>query len=104
MSESERFHPVYRSLNTPLTILGAERRLFFLAAIIGGATLNFFSLPASVLMFCSLYGLARWATATDQHIFRIFLNASRFRPRYDPMKFEPYAVVRIRRDHSQAHR
>ena len=103
MSGNDRFHPVYRSLNKPLTIMGAERRLFFLAMIMGGATLNFFSLLASVLMFSGLYALARWATVTDQQIFRIFVNASRFRSRYDPVKFEPYAVVRIRRDHIQAH-
>ena len=36
------FHSVYRSLNKPLTIWGAERRLFFLAALMGAATFNFF--------------------------------------------------------------
>jgi hypothetical protein len=40
MSKPPEFHPVYRSINKSLTIWGAERRLFFLAAIIGAATWN----------------------------------------------------------------
>ena len=53
-------HPVYRSLNKPLTIWGAERRLFFLAAMIGAAMFNFFgSLLGSLLMFASLFAAAR---------------------------------------------
>jgi hypothetical protein len=40
MPEPPEFHPVYRSINKPLTIWGAERRLFFLAAIMGAATWN----------------------------------------------------------------
>jgi len=60
------YHPVYRSLNKPLTIWGAERRLFFLAAIMGAATFNFFaSLGGALLMFGGLFLAARWATATD---------------------------------------
>jgi len=70
-------HAVYRSINKPLTICGAERRLFFLAAMMGGATFNLFgSLIGGVFMFTSLYLLARWATATDPEILRILLNAS----------------------------
>jgi len=42
MDQTPSFHPVYKAMNKPLTILGAERRLFFLAAILGGATFNFF--------------------------------------------------------------
>lgn len=87
------YHPVYRSLNKPLTIWGAERRLFFLAAIIGAATFNFFaSLGGGLLMFCSLFLAARWATATDPEILRIILNSARFRAQYDPAKrcaFQP---------------
>ena len=80
-------HPVYRSLNKPLTIMGAERRLFFLAAIIGAATFNLFgSLLGGLVMFAVLYILARWATATDSQILRILLNSSKFRPQYDPSK------------------
>jgi hypothetical protein len=76
-------------MNKPLTILGAERRLFFLAAILGGATFNFFgSLAGGLLMFAALYLAARWATATDSEILRILLNSAKFRALYDPAKFE----------------
>jgi hypothetical protein len=76
-------------MNKPLTILGAERRLFFLAAILGGGTFNFFgSLAGALLMFAALYLAARWATATDSEILRIFLNSAKFRAQYDPAKFE----------------
>jgi type IV secretory pathway TrbD component len=81
------YHPVYRSLDKPLTIWGAERRLFFLAAIMGATTFNFFaSLVGGLLMFGSLFLAARWATATDPEILRILLNSAQFRAQYDPAK------------------
>ena len=80
-------HPVYRSINKPLTIWGAERRLFFLALLMGGATFNFFgSLLSGLVMFIALFAFARWATLADPQILRILLNSSRFRRRYDPAK------------------
>lgn len=89
------WHRVYRSLNKPLTIWGAERRLFFLAAVIGAATFNLFgSLLSGALMFLSLYLLAKRATETDPQALRILLNASRFRSRYDPAKREPLKLQR----------
>jgi type IV secretory pathway TrbD component len=97
------FHPVYRSLNRPLTILGAERRLFFLALVMGGATFNFFgSLVTGLVMFASLYVFARWATVADPQILRILLNSSKFRSRYDPAKIEPLQVVRIHGDPTES--
>ena len=90
------FHQVYRSINKPLTILGAERRLFFLALVMAGATLNFFnSLMAAAFMYITLYMAARWITAMDPEMLRIIINASRFKVRYDPGRFEPVRVVRI---------
>jgi type IV secretory pathway TrbD component len=81
------FHPVHRSMNRLLTIWGAERRLFFLAAVLGGATFNFFgSLMGGFLMFGSLFLAARWATATDPKILSILLNSAKFRTQYDPAK------------------
>ena len=81
------FHPVYRALNKPLTIWGAERRLFFLAAIMGAVTFNFFgSLVGGLLMFAVLFVAARWATASDPQILRILLNSARFKLQYDPAK------------------
>lgn len=81
------FHPVYRSLNKPLTIWGAERRLFFLAAIIGAATFNLFgSLGGGLLMFVCLFVAARWAAVTDPQILRILLNSAQSSVSYDPAK------------------
>lgn len=100
MPNEPRFHPVYRSMNNPLTIAGAERRLFFMTLVMGSATFNFFgSLTAGLLIFAALYVFALWATATDPQILRIVLNSSKFRSHYDPMKKDVFAVERIgRRD------
>lgn len=93
MPNEPRFHPVYRSINKPLTIWGAERRLFFLALILGGATFNLFgSLLSGLVMFAALYSLARWATATDPQILRILLNSSRIKTQYDPWKRDPVTL------------
>jgi type IV secretory pathway TrbD component len=101
MSEARRINRVHRSLSRPLTILGAERKLFFFAMCLGAATFNLLnSLLGGLLMFLSLYLLARWATETDPQILRFLLTAARLHVQYDPMKFSP---VRIRRDgHAQA--
>jgi type IV secretory pathway TrbD component len=87
MTEIRFVHPVYRSLNKPLMIWGAERRLFFLALMMGAATFNFFaSLLSGLVMFAALYLFARWATATDPQILRILLNSTKFRAFFDPLK------------------
>src|SRR5579862_7183617 len=100
MAEARRINRVHRSLSRPLTILGAERKLFFFAMCLGAATFNLLnSLFGGLLMFLLLYVLARWATQTDPQILR-FLLAARLRQQYDPMKFSP---IRVRRDeHAQA--
>jgi type IV secretory pathway TrbD component len=87
MTNQPAFHQVYKSINKPLTILGAERKLFFLALVMGAATFNFFgSLVSGVVMFFALYFFARWATVSDPQILRIVLNSSKFKLRYDPGK------------------
>jgi type IV secretory pathway TrbD component len=93
-----RFHPVYKSINKPLTIWGVERRLFFLALIMGGATFNLFgSLLSGLVMFAALFLLARWATATDPQILRILLNSSRLKTQYDAAKRESITLQVLRR-------
>jgi len=58
--------------------------MFFLALIMGGATFNLFgSVLSGLVMFATLFLLARWATTTDPQILRILLNSSRFKARYD---------------------
>jgi type IV secretory pathway TrbD component len=96
-----RINLVHRSLSRPLTILGAERRLFFLAMCMGAATFNLLaSLLGGVLMFLLLYSLARWATQTDPQILGCLLAAAQLRVQYDPMKFSPIPIRRGR--HAQA--
>jgi type IV secretory pathway TrbD component len=95
MSYERRIHPVQRSLSRPLTILGAERKLFFFAMCLGAATFNLLgSLLGGVLMFLLLYVLARWATATDPQILKLLFHAAKLRREYDPVKLTPVSVVR----------
>jgi type IV secretory pathway TrbD component len=89
-------NPIFRSLNRPLTIMGAERKLFFFALVLGACVFNLLnSLVGAVGMFVALYFFARWATQTDPQILRFLLNSARIKTQYDPMKFEPIAVRRI---------
>jgi type IV secretory pathway VirB3-like protein len=93
LAQQVQMHPVYRAVNKPLTIWGVERRLFFLALVIGGATFNYFgSLISGIAMFAGLYGVARWATVTDLQMIRILLNAGRCRAEYDPGKRDPFPI------------
>ena len=95
MANQRRINPVQRSLSRPLTILGAERRLFFFAMCLGAATFNLLgSLAGGLLIFLLLYFVARWATATDPQILRLLLQAAKMRRQYDPAKLAPVAVVR----------
>ena len=101
MPEARRINPVHRSLSRPLTILGAERKLFFFAMCLGAATFNLLnSLFGGLLMFLLLYLLARWATQSDPQILRFLLTAARLHAQYDPMKLTPVAVQRD--GHAQA--
>ena len=101
MANARRINIVHRSLSRPLTILGAERKLFFFAMCLGAGTFNLLnSLLGGVLIFLVLYVFARWATQTDPQILRFLLTAATLRSQYDPMKFTPIVV---RRDgHAQA--
>ena len=42
--------------------------------------------------------IARRATKYDMEILRVLFNSSKFRRRYDPMKWEPIEVRIARRD------
>lgn len=77
MPNVRRVNLVHRSLSRPLTILGAERKLFFFAMCLGAGTFNLLgSLLGGVLMFFLLYLAARWATETDPQILRFLLTAA----------------------------
>jgi type IV secretory pathway TrbD component len=96
MTYQRRINPVQRSLSRPLTILGAERKLFFFAMCLGAATFNLLgSLMGGLLIFLLLYFVARWATATDPQILRLLIRAARVRSQYDPAKWTPVLVVRV---------
>lgn len=76
--------PVYRALHRPLTIGGVDRRLFFLALLVGAVAFNvLYSLWAGGLLFAALYGFARWSTAHDVQMLPILLRMGRGRRRYD---------------------
>lgn len=95
MPYQRRINPVQRSLSRPLTILGAERKLFFFAMCLGAATFNLLgSLAGGVLMFLLLYLVARWATATDPQILRLLLHAAKLKRQYDPAKLALVSVIR----------
>ena len=68
----------------PLTLMGVERRLFFLALLLGAATFNLFSsVLAGVLMFAIVYGFARVCATVDAQMLPILLRSLASRARYD---------------------
>ena len=88
-----RVNLVFRALNSPLTLLGAERKLFFVALVMGAAVFNLLhTLLGGLLIFGLLFVFARWATQTDPQILRLILRSAKTRTQYDPMKFSPVAV------------
>jgi type IV secretory pathway TrbD component len=95
---SPRLHPVYASINRPLTIGSADRRLFFVALVVGGATFTLFgSLLGGLLMFLALFSTSRWVTQRDPQLLRIILRSATARARYDPGKVSYVAVQRSAR-------
>lgn len=89
MQDRPIYRPVYKALHRPLTVCGVDRRLFFLALLMGAGTFNlFYSFLSGVLVFVSLYAFAFWATQRDPEMLRILLSSSRFRTRYDALKHE----------------
>ena len=93
MADRPTYRPVYKALHRPLTVCGVERRLFFLALMMGAATFNlFYSFLAGLLAFGLLYGFAWWAGARDAEMLRILLSSSRLRTRYDAAKHTRFDV------------
>jgi type IV secretory pathway TrbD component len=97
MPDHPTYRPVHKALHRPLTVCGVDRRLFFLALLMGAATFNlFYSFWAGVLMFIGLYGFSLWATRHDADMLRIIMSSSRARRRYDPGKHERFNVEIVR--------
>ena len=96
-----RRNKVFKAMNRPLTVLGAERRLFFVALITGGAIFSMLhSLLGGIGLFIVGVIIARIVTKHDIEILRILFNFTKFRRRYDPMKWES-TVITVRRNHVQ---
>ena len=54
----DAIRPVYKAIHRPLTLAGVDRRLFFLALLLGAATFNlFYSFLAGLLTFAGLVRL-----------------------------------------------
>src|SRR5882757_8036407 len=88
-----RRNRVFKAMNRPLTVLGAERRLFFVALITGGAIFSMLhSLLGGIGLFIVGVIIARIVTKHDVEILRVL--STKFRRRYDPMKWEQ-AVIAI---------
>ena len=88
-----RRNKVHQSMNRPLTILGAERRLFFAALLTGAALFNLLhSLLGGLILFVIGLIAAQWATKYDIQILRVLLNSSKFKPLYDPAKYAPERI------------
>jgi type IV secretory pathway TrbD component len=93
-----RTNRVFKVMNRPLTILGAERRLFFVALLSGAGVFNLVhSLAGGILIFIAGLIAAQRATKYDSEILRVLLNSAKFRTRYDPMKWQP-GEIRIGRN------
>jgi hypothetical protein len=62
--------PVHKALHRTLTVWGVDRRLFFLALLMGAATFNlFYSFLAGLLMFIGLYVFACGRRNTTRRCF-----------------------------------
>jgi type IV secretory pathway TrbD component len=89
MSDRPTYRPVFKALHRTLTVWGVDRRLFFLALLLGAATFNlFYSFLAGLLVFGALYSFALWATKRDPAMLRILFASSQARRRYDPGKHD----------------
>jgi type IV secretory pathway TrbD component len=95
MPKTPRLQPVYASINRPLTIGGADRRLFLLALVLGAGTFTFFgSVLAGLVMFLTLYLAARQMMHVDPQWLRIVLRSAAAPVRFDPGTL---AIVHVRR-------
>lgn len=93
MADRPTTRPVYKALHRPLTICGIDRRLFFLALVMGAGTFNlFYSFAAGLVMFAALYGFSFAVTKRDPDMLRILVASSQLRGRYDAAKHTRFDV------------
>lgn len=88
------YRQVYRSLHRPLTVCGVDRRLFFLALLVGAGAFNlFYSFMAGCLLFVALYAFAWVSTTRDPQMLQILLRSGRGRGRYDAAKHDRVEIA-----------
>jgi type IV secretory pathway TrbD component len=93
-SPDPTMHVVYKALHRPLTLCGVDRRLFFLALLVGVAAFNLvYSFLAGCTLFAILYAGARWSTVHDPQFLQVLLRAGQARRRYDAAKHVPFTVA-----------
>jgi type IV secretory pathway VirB3-like protein len=100
MTPGRRTNPVYKTLNKPLTFLGVERVAF---AIVLGAAASFYILFGNPfgggIIFAILLYFARLLTHKDPNMILFVGQAiiGQFKSYYDPCKYQPLIIRRIRR-------
>jgi len=93
--------PVYQSLNKPRTLLGVERKLFFLILVVAVVMFNLFgALIPALALFVILWLAAKAATESDPQILRIVLSSHRLAARYDPAKWSRAPLGRRDSNHA----
>jgi type IV secretory pathway TrbD component len=91
-------HPVYASVNRPLTIGGADRRLFFVAISVAAGAFAFFgSALAAAALGAALFSAARWMTQRDPQGLAIALRSGGVRRLYDPGALSPLLFIDVSR-------
>ena len=91
-------HPVYVSVNRPLTIGGADRRLFFVAITVAAGAFAFFgSALAAAALGVALFSAARWVTERDPQGLAIALRSGAVRRQYDPGALSPLSFIDLSR-------
>ena len=99
MVNGRRVNPVHRSISRPLTILGAERKLFFFAMCICASTFNLLgSLLSGVLMFLLLCFVVRWLLTLSKRGHR-FLTTTQTTPKAQAIH---YGFTKPREAHHDA--
>ena len=87
------YRRVHRSLHRALTVCGVDRRLFFLALLVGAAAFNlFYSFLAGLLLFSVIYVFAWVSAGRDPQMLQILLRSGNSRARYDPAKHAPFVI------------
>ena len=89
-----QYRPVYRTLHRPLTVCGVDRRLFFLALLVGAASFNlFYSFSAGVAIFSVIYAVGFWTTSRDPQLLQILLRSAGLRLRYDAARRDTRSLI-----------